>query len=227
MRKQPIEWEYILDICKTKTYTIDISSREDVTRHINKLKAILGNINFEENGVSKKDKKLKRLELAEKLWNTDISQIYNDINLDKSKKYYVYMHLDPCKKVEINGHHLSAFSGIYFKLPYLPFYVGKGIGDRYMKSDRNASYGKVRKRIEELNRKVEKIIILNNLTEKEALIYESKLIDLYGIIQYGGMLSNLDEGYRCEERRKLYPKECYEIMSGWHKHKYMKNIVDI
>lgn len=46
------------------------------------------------------------------------------------------------------------------------------------------------------------------LTEAEALAYESKLIDIFGLIPHKGMLCNLDEGLEAAKRRMVY-KESY------------------
>ena len=53
--------------------------------------------------------------------------------------------------------------------------------------------------------------ILENLTEVEALQYEAKLIDIFGLITLGGSLCNLDEGLAPERRRLLYMDSFLEL----------------
>jgi hypothetical protein len=45
----------------------------------------------------------------------------------------------------------------------------------------------------------------------EALILESKLIDMFGLIASGGKLVNLDEGVNSKERRLKYKEALQEI----------------
>jgi hypothetical protein len=42
------------------------------------------------------------------------------------------------------------------------------------------------------------------LTEKEALMLESKLIDIFGLTSFGGWLVNLDEGTSNKKRKEIY-----------------------
>ena len=133
--------------------------------------------------------------------NENISFLYEDMVLDEKPQYYVYAHCDTSKPINIshkNAYHtLSASLG----MKYLPFYIGKGTGDRYIRGDRNRNYGKI------ANKKftnVDKVILKKDLTESEALQLESKLIDIFGLSIYGGNLINIDEGVERDHRRFCY-----------------------
>lgn len=131
----------------------------------------------------------------------NISFLYEKTVLDEERKYYVYAHCDTNKPIIISRknvyHTLSASLG----MNYLPFYIGKGTGDRYKKGDRNRNYSKIS------NKKftnVDKVILKDNLTESEALQFESKLIDIFGLAIHKGILINIDEGVERDHRRFCY-----------------------
>lgn len=102
----------------------------------------------------------------------------------------------------------------------MPFYVGKGSRKRVNDINRNETHRKVVQFLKEREKTPETFIIKENLSEKESLILESKLIDIYGLEIYGGYLTNLDEGYKFSERRNKYKKD-YEIVCG----KYRTNFL--
>ena len=86
----------------------------------------------------------------------------------------------------------------------LPFYVGKGEGNRAYDLNRNESHRKKRQFIEQTGKQVQVLILKDNLTEVEALMLESKLIDIFGLKSYGGWLVNLDEGVNNQSRKQIY-----------------------
>jgi len=120
--------------------------------------------------------------------------------LDEEKKYYVYAHTDPLKQ----NTHISQ----RLIVPGIPFYIGKGTGNRAWDLKRNQGHGK---KIKEVSLYVPEkdivFIIKDNLTEEQALILESKLIYFFGTI-YGlrkkGVLYNLNE-----ERTPVFSKHKY------------------
>lgn len=89
-------------------------------------------------------------------------------------------------------------------MKHIPFYVGKGTGNRYKDLNRNETHRKIRQKLNKFNKDIEVEIVKDNLTEKEALILESKLIDIFGLLPNGGRLVNLDEGIKSEERKSRY-----------------------
>lgn len=143
------------------------------------------------------------LDVILRVWNTDISSLYTGRTLSSDRKFYVYAHLDPLKSVDVNMTPHQAFAGS-IGMKYLPFYVGKGVGERCTELQRSETHRKIVQMLkaELMNVCVHKIE--SGLTEAEALAKESKLIDIFGLIVYGGWLTNLDEGLNSGERRKLY-----------------------
>jgi len=139
------------------------------------------------------------------IWNTDTSSHYAALGLDSEKKYYVYAHLDPTRKVVVNGDAKTSF-GATLGMTHRPFYIGKGTGDRFLDFNRNGNHRKVRQRIGEPIA----MILKDGLSEAGALAFEDKLIDIFGLQVFGGYLTNLDEGYHPVERRTLYA-ESYAV----------------
>jgi hypothetical protein len=155
----------------------------------------------------------KRLASIQKEYNAikgiheaDVVSLY-PIDEDQSTEHYVYAHCNSAAPLNIkdNARHLfAAENGFQFQ----PFYVGKGIGDRAYDLNRNEGHRKVKLLLDKLGKQIEVKIVAANLTKQEALAYEAKLIDIFGLksVSKYGMLTNLDEGYNPTERRKMYPK---------------------
>lgn len=155
--------------------------------------------------------KRKVLEACNDILNTDISCLYEDQELDQSNDFYVYAHVDPRKRIAVRKSPKTTFAAT-LGMQYFPFYIGKGKGDRSKIRDRNAYHGKIEKSLERSGSQHESCIIKDGLTESEALQLESKLIDIFGLIVVGGMLTNIDEGYKSEERKKLYKYESWKAI---------------
>lgn len=123
---------------------------------------------------------------------------------NEKRNYYVYYHTDITKD-DISFSRDKYEESV--KFVGLPFYIGKGTGDRYLNlHSRNSAH---RKRIEALNKigiEKDKICfkLFENLTEREAFALESKLISFLGStneiprsVRYftgfnGGLLINSD-----------------------------------
>lgn len=125
--------------------------------------------------------------------------------------YYVYAHCDPGFKIALKKNGKTTFAAT-LGMEYVPFYIGKGSGNRAYDLNRNESHRKVRQKIQRFGKDVAVTILKDGLTELEALCIESKLIDIFGLIsQRDGHLVNLDEGVSPNERRKLYKDKLSEI----------------
>lgn len=181
--------------------TINWNSIED-------LKALRAKIDRRLNQLSVIDKKHKKSHLSvfescQKVLNTDISHLYEDLTLNADKKFYVYVHCDPFFKLKADTNGKIAFAST-LGIESLPFYVGKGEGNRAYDLNRNESHRKKRQFIEQTGKQVQVLILKDNLTEVEALMLESKLIDIFGLKSYGGWLVNLDEGVNNQSRKQIY-----------------------
>lgn len=87
---------------------------------------------------------------------------------------------------------------------FIPFYVGKGCDQRWCSMDRNETYRKVKHKMLAVGKEPAAIKLITDVDEKTALMIESKLIDIFGLVSYGGFLVNLDEGVNKDERRSCY-----------------------
>lgn len=171
----------------------------------NIIKSTIGEIRSKDRVTSKQERFLA----CNNIYNTDISDLYIDLNLDKSNKYYVYAHCYPSKIMVGKDGVTSWAATIGFE--NVPFYIGKGTGNRAYELDRNETHRKVKQKLRALGQDIEVKIIKENLNEIEALCMESKLIDIFGIIGKGGKLVNLDEGVNGKERQKKYLDELIKI----------------
>lgn len=152
---------------------------------------------------SRKQKNRELFDACQQILSTDISHVYQGMALDPLPRYYVYAHTDSNRKVAVGINGLTSFAAT-LGCSYFPFYIGKGTGSRCYDLSRNGEHGKIVKRLKLSDGDVVIRLVKENLTESEALQLESKLIDIFGLRPYGGMLSNLDEGMLAEQRRALY-----------------------
>ncbi len=196
---------------------MDFESAEDCKVLINKIRnhiAVLGS--DDPSFISKNERCRRILHSCQKIMATDISSIYNGIELDTEKKYYVYAHLDTSKRVAIGKESKTTFAAT-LGMEYFPFYIGEGCGTRSHDLNRNETHRKVKQRLQTFGQEVQIKILFSDLTKLESLCIESKLIDIFGLKPNGGLLCNLDEGFAYKERREIYKDSLHEI-SRLYKH---------
>jgi len=130
----------------------------------------------------------RRLPYLPHLLQQDWSHLFP--NRDEKKLYYVYAHCD------VENGYITLPSKIGGTVP-MPFYIGKGAGNRAYDLSRNQGHGiKLRDILRSGAKKSDIVLILRgNLTEAESLALESKLIYFFGTIyekDRNGILLNLD-----------------------------------
>lgn len=208
----------MVELNKTKIYEVNWNDEKEITRLYQIFKCRM--LEFNKSKVPRKLAKKIIFDCCNKIYNTDISDIYKNIKLDENPIYYAYVHLDTTKRIsvltdksKVNGRTAFAYS---LGMDYLPFYVGKGTGDRCYDTNRNETHRKIKHKIYEYNKEIKIIKIKENITEKEALCIESKLIDIFGLVPYEGYLTNLDEGLLPDLRRELY-KNQYDMLNAFNK----------
>lgn len=145
----------------------------------------------------------------------------------EKKKYYVYVYLDTRKKGEY----------IYgdYKFEYEPFYIGKGIGKRYLKhltetKDNTNNIFKFRL-INKLNRLGLIPIILKiaiDLSEPDAYKLETELIKTIGRrCDKSGSLTNIvPDAKPPKNYKQLSDKTIKRIIKLYHDGQYLKHIGD-
>lgn len=136
--------------------------------------------------------------------DTDISVLYQESVLDSEPKYYVYAHLDTSRnQIKAGSDGLRTFAAT-LSMSHMPFYIGKGCGQRWKSGERSRAYLNIVNRIERFKTEPKLLKLREGLTESEALQFEAKLIDIFGLTAYGGTLTNLDEGHKAQDRIALY-----------------------
>lgn len=181
---------------------VDYEDLVSIEKLYNDIKTVMGTLRARSR-PSNNDRKRDRFDACKNIYETDISSIYTDSDLSEERKFYVYAHCDPCAKIAIGKEGRSSFAAT-LGFEHLPFYIGKGTGNRFLELSRNETHRKVRQKLQTLGVDIQAKVLLDGLTEKEALMYESKLIDIFGLRTNGGLLVNLDEGKKPSERRLLY-----------------------
>ena len=199
------------DNSKIIEFSVDWNSPESIDEVLKKLKSRNAQLKKESGDLKRKTKTEmlnEALDCINSIIETDISHLFNEGS--EEKDYYVYAHCDESRKIDIFSKRPREFFAASIGLKYLPFYIGKGRGDRYLKEGRNGYHNIIK--TQRSNYNIDKRKIKNNLSEKEALIYESKLIDIFGLMPFGGLLSNIDEGQNHEQRKIIFKKELEIIM---------------
>jgi hypothetical protein len=186
-----------------KTFNIDWDNLEEVRHFYNQAKSRFFELKHVTLGTpSRKERERRVLQACEEIWKADLSDIYGG-GYDTSHIYYVYAHLDSSKRVQPGARGRTTFAAL-LGMNFWPFYVGKGTGGRCDVLQRNETHRKVRQRLVRLGLEPSVVRVADGLTESEALQCEAKLIDIFGLVTNGGMLSNLDEGVCPDVRRQRY-----------------------
>ena len=132
------------------------------------------------------------------------------------RDFYVYAHLDPTMPIVIGKHKPVLAFAATLGMTHTPFYIGKGCGGRMEVKDRNETHRKVLQKLKTRGIAHHVFAVKDGLLETEALQLEAKLIDILGLIAYGGYLTNLDECQSKRLRRNLYKKAFAKIhASAW------------
>ena len=149
----------------------------------------------------------KNIQAINDIFHTNITSLYENHDNDR-RDFYVYVHCNPLLALNAKTGAKHIFCASTLKLTHVPFYVGKGYQDRCYDLNRNEGHRKVKQMIESVGQTIIVCKVIENLSESEALAFESKLIDILVLKQlyHSNFLVNLDEGARAEERRNLYPK---------------------
>jgi len=128
------------------------------------------------------------------------------VSLTDRGEYYVYVHCNPLQPLKVLHDIRDTYLATNYFLQHKPFYVGKGRGDRCYNLNRNDSHRKLRTSIREQGQEAQVYKILDNLTEKEALFEEQKLIILLGLkaLSPHGYLVNLQTEVEVLEIFKKY-----------------------
>lgn len=185
-----------------KIFEVDVDSIESLRSLQNILKSYIGQLNSDKMG-SRKERNKIIFESCQHIWNTDISDLYSNLKLDEMPEYYLYAHCDPSGSISIGKNGKSTF-GATLGLKFFPFYIGQGKGNRAYDLNRNETHRKERQKLKAFGRDIDVVILKDNITEKESLMLESKLIDIFGTRATGGILVNLDEGINSLKRRDKY-----------------------
>jgi len=194
-----------------KIYEVDFDSIDDCRKLISIMKSRIGELNSKSKDFISRNQMVRiKFNSCNEILETDISDLYENLNLDPTPKYYVYVHCDPNKKIALKKDGVSTF-GATLGMTHLPFYIGKGTGNRAYELDRNETHRKFRQKFKIFDKDLVVNILKTDLTEKEALILESKLIDIFGLISFGGRLVNLDEGVNQKERKSRYKEQLHKL----------------
>jgi hypothetical protein len=118
--------------------------------------------------------------------------------------YYIYFHCNPLKKLFVKNDIKHLFLAKNFPgMTHVPFYVGKGTGNRAYQFERSGPYAKIRAKLRGFDLEPSVFIAKSELSENQAFNLESKIIDILGVthLEKHGLLVNLDEGSNHHWRR--------------------------
>lgn len=201
-----------------KTFKVDYDSLPDILNLVNRLRSRAGEIRSQpgpDQIVSRRERHRQMLEACGTIWDADLSFIYDDRGFSGEDRFYVYAHLDTTKAIAIGRHAVTTF-GATIGMKFFPFYVGKGTGNRGYELDRNETHRKMCQKIRSMGKQPEVVVVKERLTEAQAYAFESKLIDIFGLITHKGILCNLDEGLEAARRRSVY-RPSYEALRAINK----------
>lgn len=189
--------EQILSVIRSANISVLVAIRKEINKEISfrkksnnppKPKLIKNPLRIPSKklGYEKRAKYIRSI--LEQKWD----YLVDSFDLSEEKKFYVYAHVDP----SINEVDLKSELNILGK----PFYIGKGTGKRAYDLRRNSTHREKFKELLSSGYEERKIvnIVKDNLTEKEALVLESKLIYIFQTKYESrkGSLYNVDIGVR-------------------------------
>lgn len=206
-----------------KIFEVDFDSPSELKKLITQLqkrrKSILRKLGYNQIYFNGNKYNLDTLIPAfHKIYDTDNTCLYE--NTDNINDYYVYFHCNPLLGLDVKNNIKHLFLALkYPNLKHVPFYVGKGKGNRYLDLSRNGNHRKVRQQLIQFKKDIVPIVIESDLTESQSLSKESALIDILGLQCYSkhGMLVNLDEGDNSKFRHQSYlddDKLIYKILKA-------------
>ena len=174
-----------------KELIIDWDNPSDIKKHISMLqirrKLLLRKLGYNEITFNNSKYNLDNI-------FPEINKLYNSIQIEKGD-YYVYFHCNPLIKVDIRNSLKDLFLATNFNINYLPFYVGKGKGNRYLDLNRNDSHRKLRTSLHNLKLEIIPIKVIENISENSALTLENFYMYFLGLkaLTKDGYLCNLSE----------------------------------
>lgn len=197
-----------------KQFTLDWDSPKEITRLISVLHQRKRDL---EGYTGKKQRAQETLDLMLKIWDSETP--LEGKSLSSEDKFYVYAHYSVSHRQEFP----SKRSGLEMfchriGLPAVPFYIGKGCGNRCSNKERNKGHQLVRSFSEDSGSETVSQILFQDLTEIQSLVLEGKLIDIIGqrVIKTGP-LTNLDEGYKPRIRRRGYSTQLGKLHPIYYK----------
>lgn len=192
------------DVVKIRTFDVDWNNLESVDKAFLSLQGRRQQLKKSQSLLKKPtESEIYRIkwDAIQEILNKDTNFLYEERDFDTEERYYVYAHCDTSKPLSVSNKNAFHTFAATLGMKYMPFYIGKGTGSRYEKGDRNRNYTKIQnKKFTE----VHKVILKDNLSEVDALDFESKLIDIFGLAIHGGHLINIDEGLQRDHRRFCY-----------------------
>lgn len=158
----------------------EVSRRRLVTKTASKRKIAISNRG---NSINSR----RRLSEFGELINQDWTDLYPKGDGCQEKKHYVYAHVTKMQRTLNVGE---------FNFPGVPFYIGKGVGDRAFDLKRNEGHGVELRNLLSSGRLPKDIVFMvkDGMTENEALCLEAKLIYFFGTRfdeVHNGVLVNL------------------------------------